>query len=438
MKFLSSRKIHKLKLTNRFVELGRAVRELTGKLDENDPAIGEFEKKFAHLLGFEEGVVYPHARLAVQYCLESFGLEKNSEVLMTPLSIADMVNSIHIAGLKPKFVDIEPVTFNFDVQALERAITPECKVLLITYLAGIVPDLDPILALAKKYDLKVIEDCSQAFGCRYRGQPVGSFGDVAVFSLTNFKFVSSLFGAMVLSRDKELLGYLRKRYAEEMIPADRKVLLRHALKNLLYLVLFSRWIFSYATYFLVLALEYINPDITYRLYSGNIRVALGEPGNRLLDRFPSRYFCRYTGAQARLGLASLRRAERAAEIRARHGERLRQALRAPGLTVAQPVEGTHHAYWRYPILVPTEAEPLKKHLLLDGIDSATPFLALCSQEAGFEPYHFPTPVAAAFKERALILEIDESLSAADIDRMAGSVNRFGQQGKPFELPILQN
>lgn len=430
-RLLSSQKVNKLKLTNSFWELIRAFFRLGGDLSpekENAKSvISRFEREFAKSFGTPHAIIFPHARVALKYILDAYGFEKGSEILMTPLTIGDIVNSIHLAGHRPRFVDIEYDSLNFDLEEMEKAITPKSKAILITYIGGVVPNLDRILEIAKKFNLKVIEDASQAVFSSYRNRWIGTWGDVAFFSLTNFKVISSLFGGMILTADSKLTSQLRDCYASEMLPPTRGILVRHCFKNIVYSVLFSRWFFSYFTYFLVLMLEYLAPQLTYRLYSGNIKVILGDFKNRLLDTFPKSYLCRFTAAQAELGLASLSRASRVASVRTQNGERLRTHLNpSVKLTVPSLVDGALNAYWRFSILTPY-ADGLKKRLLLAGIDTAKTFFTLCSETPGFELYHSHTPQAAQYKREALILEIDESISPSGIDYLSKTMNRFFEE-----------
>src|SRR5208337_1423405 len=168
--WLSPKKIHKLKLTNSWHTLLAALfKILFGKLVRSDKTI-KLEKAFKERFNVKSAIMFPHARIALHFILKSMNLEKGDEVLMTPLTIADMVNSIHTLGLKPVFVDIEPDTYCFDVKQLEKSITSRSKVILITYIFGIVPDVIAIKKIAQEHGLKIIEDCSQCFDASYKCQ----------------------------------------------------------------------------------------------------------------------------------------------------------------------------------------------------------------------------------------------------------------------------
>lgn len=420
----SHRKIHKLKLTNRFNELLIAFLRITfGKLARSEKT-KELEQAFKTRFGTKRSIIFPHARTALHFILKSMNLEKGSEVLMTPLTIADMVNSIHTLGLKPVFVDIELDTLCIDPEQLKKAITPRSKAVLITYIFGIVPDITKIKKIAQEHGLKVIEDCSQCFDASYNGQKIGTFGDAAFFSLTNFKVCSSLFGGMIVTNNEEMANRLDNFRNNNLLPAQNSMLSKLLVKDLIYTIFFSRWFFSYFTYFVVLVLENIDPKITYRLYSGNIKVILGQHGNRLFEVFPSDYLADYSDAQADVGLASLARAKEITSLRIKNGELFREQLKdISNIKVPFKLDGAVNVYWRFPV-INNDMMGLKKFLLQHGIDSAPSYLTLCSKEPGFEIYHASMPNAERLKNGTLVVEVNEELSEDDIRFTASLIRSY--------------
>jgi dTDP-4-amino-4,6-dideoxygalactose transaminase len=358
--FLRSNKIHKLQLTNKFSELFIAfLSVIFGKLSFSAKT-KKFEETFGLRFGTGSSLIFPHARIAFHFILKAMNFEKGSEIIMAPLTIADMVNSIHTLGLKPVFVDVEADSFCMDPQKLKDAITSKSKAILITYLFGIVPDISKIKAIADEYGLKIIEDCSQCFDASYNGQKVGNFSDAAFFSLTNFKICSSLFGGMVITNDKKIATELRELREKELLPPKKSMLLKLLVKDLIYTVFFSRWIFSYFTYFIVVFLENLNPKITYRLYSGNIKVLLGGFENKLYEKFPSDYLAKYSDIQAEAGLKSLERASLTTAARIHNGEKLRKMLEGvKGVRIPLKLQNSVNVYWRFPI-VSEDLKGLKK------------------------------------------------------------------------------
>lgn len=422
--WLSPNKVHKLQLTNRFMELARAWKMISaGDLSRGGKA-QQLEEAFRQRFNVSSALILPHARTALYCILRSLDLKDGDEVLMPPLTIADMVNSIHAAGLRPVFVDIELDTCCIDADKIEQSITPRSKVLLVTYLFGLVPNVAKIRDVARKHGLILIEDCSQCLDGVYDGQPVGTFGEAAFFSLTNFKVCSSLFGGMVITNNEGFAERLRCLRETDMLPAKPSILRAHIIKNMIYTFAFSKFMFSYFTYFVVLGLEKLDPRITYRLYSGNIKVLLKDFENTLVSQFPSNYLLDYTDAQAYVGLASLSRAAKSAAARKRNGDLLISLLKDnPNLKIPTTADNTVNVYWRFPVLT-KDLDGLKKCLLEHGIDSSPTYLCLCSKEPAFKPYHRQLPNAERLKKEVLIVEVHEGVREKDIRHMASVINQY--------------
>lgn len=426
--WLSPNKIHKLKLTNSLcVLLSALFKILFGRLACSEQT-QRLEEAFKNRFKTKTAVIFPHARTALHFILKSLRLEEGDEVLMTPLTIADMVNSIHTAGLRPVFVDIELDTFSFDIEQLRKFVTPRSKVILVTYIFGIVPDMEKIQQIARENNLKIIEDASQCFDASYKGQIIGTFGEAAFFSLTNFKICSSLFGGMVITNNEELANSLAVFRRENLITPQSPVLLNLVLKDIIYSIFFSKWIFSYFTYFVIYLLEKISPMVTYRLYSGNVKVILGLKGNELLPDFPQDYLLGYTDVQAAVGLNSLIKAGERTAARIKNGDLLRELLKGvPGIKIPVRLQGAVNVYWRFPV-ISEDMDGLKRFLLDYGIDSAPTYLSLCSKEKGFEAYHRSLPNAEKLKEGVLVVEVNEDLREKDVYLTASLVQRYFKRG----------
>ena len=129
-----------------------------------------------------------------------------------------------VAGLKPVFADVDPRTFTLSPEAMERAITPNTRAVLPTHLYGLPCDMDPILALARRHNLKVIEDCAHSLGATYRGRPAGTFGDASFFSFQAFKPLNTYGGGMAWMRDAELSRCVGEMADAEPWPEEKRVL----------------------------------------------------------------------------------------------------------------------------------------------------------------------------------------------------------------------
>ena len=146
------------------------------------PEVAAFEQDFAAYCGAAECIALNSGTSALHLALLAAGIGPGDEVITTPFTFVASVAAVLYAGARPVLVDIDPRSFTLDPTKIEAAITPRTKALLPVHLYGHPADMDPILEVARRHGLIVIEDAAQAHGAKYKGRPVGSLGDMACFS----------------------------------------------------------------------------------------------------------------------------------------------------------------------------------------------------------------------------------------------------------------
>ncbi len=144
--------------------------------------VDAFEKAFAQYCSAKYCIGVGNGTDALFIALRTLGIGKGDEVITVANSFIATSEAISLTGARVVFVDIDAKTYNIDVNQIEAKITPNTKAIVPVHLYGQPADMDPILALAKKYGLRVVEDCAQAHGARYKGRPIGTMGDAATFS----------------------------------------------------------------------------------------------------------------------------------------------------------------------------------------------------------------------------------------------------------------
>src|SRR4051794_30687898 len=141
-----------------------------------------FEREFAEYSGAASGIALNSGTSALHLALLATGIRAGDEVITVPFTFVATVAAIGYIGAKAVFVDVDPATFTMDVNQLEAAITPRTKAIVPVHLYGQTADMDPIMAIARRHNLVVIEDACQAHGAAYNGRPIGSLADAACFS----------------------------------------------------------------------------------------------------------------------------------------------------------------------------------------------------------------------------------------------------------------
>ena len=164
-----------------------------------------FEKEFAEWSGTDYAVALANGTVALDLALKALGIGAGDEVIVTSRTFLASVSSIVNAGAMPVFADVDLDSQNFSAQTIQAVLTPRTKALICVHLAGWPCDMDPIMALANEYGLKVIEDCAQAHGAHYKGRPVGSIGHIGAWSFCQDKIMTTGGeGGMVTTNDRQL------------------------------------------------------------------------------------------------------------------------------------------------------------------------------------------------------------------------------------------
>lgn len=172
--------------------------------------VKEFEKEFAAFCSAEQAVGVSSGTAALALALLALDIGKGSEVITTPNTFIATVGAVSHIGARPVLVDVDAESYNIDVSRIEEAITKKTRAIIPVHLYGQPSDMDAVLQLAKKHNLKVVEDACQAHGAEYRGQRVGSFGDISAFSFYPGKNLGAYGdGGAVVTNTSELAERIR-------------------------------------------------------------------------------------------------------------------------------------------------------------------------------------------------------------------------------------
>lgn len=172
-------------------------------------AVATLEAQFRTWLPVKHAYAFSSGRAALHAILETLSLRPDDEVLLQAYTCVAVPDPILWASAKPVYVDCAENTFKMSPVDLERKITVKSRVLIIQHTFGLPADMDALLAIAKKHNLFVIEDCAHALGAEYNGKRVGTFGDAAFFSFGRDKVISSVFGGMVVTVDDTIARRLK-------------------------------------------------------------------------------------------------------------------------------------------------------------------------------------------------------------------------------------
>jgi len=183
-----------------------------------DKVIKEYQQKFARFFGAKHTFAFWKGRIGLYALLRALDVGASDEVILPGYTCVMNVNPIKYVGARPVYVDIEPVTFNINVNLLKEKITNKTKVIIAQHTYGYPCEMDTIMEIAKSSGIYVIEDCCLALGSKYKGKMVGTFGRAGYFSSQWNKPYTTGLGGMLITSDRELAERIESIAANEMCP----------------------------------------------------------------------------------------------------------------------------------------------------------------------------------------------------------------------------
>ncbi|MCM1231283.1 MAG: DegT/DnrJ/EryC1/StrS aminotransferase family protein [Ruminococcus flavefaciens] len=176
----------------------------SGWISSEGPFVSQFEDKMCEKAGRKYGIAVSNGTAALEVAMQAIGIGAGDEVLMPTFTIISCAMAVTKLGAKPVLVDSKIDTWNMNVDELESKITSRSKAILMVHLYGLPVEADKVLEIAKKYNLKIIEDAAEMHGQTYRGKACGSFGDLSTFSFYPNKHVTTGEGGMIVTDDEKL------------------------------------------------------------------------------------------------------------------------------------------------------------------------------------------------------------------------------------------
>ena len=372
------------------------------------PSIALFEKAFAKHLGGGHAVATSFGRMAFLYILKAFQFPPGSEIIFPALTFWVIPELARVAGFKPVFVDVDAETFNLDPEAFECAVTANTVAVVPTHLYGLSCDMDPILSIARRKKLAVIEDCAHSLGATYKGQRVGTLGDASFFSFQTLKPLNTYGGGMAFIRDSSLAQRVTDLASAEQEP-PRGAILKKLLQGRIQRIFTRPAAFTFSAFPILYAASWLNarPD-----------VYLWEK-IRPLSPLPHSYTQKYSNVQAALGLAGLEHLEEWTLRTQSHASMMGQLLKdLLGVVTPKLPPESQHVYYQYCVYVP-DRDDLVKRCIRRGVDIETLHVDVCTQLPLFGP--ISRAVGAERAATAVQLPIYESLSDSQVALVAKRV-----------------
>ncbi len=403
---------HRIEAT--FSDYARILQSLLRRREEPD-TFTRFERAFCDYVDCRHAVAVSSGRLGLHVLLKQLNLAPGSEVIVPAFNLFAVVEQFRGAGLVPRFCDVRRDDLNIDVEAAARLVTPKTRVLLVTHMFGHPADMRPLLDLARRHNLIVVEDCAHALGSQYHGRMVGTFGTAAIHSFSVLKLVTTFGGGMVTMDDDDLFEGVRCELARLNVERPRAAGLMRAVTGSIMDIATRPFVFSFGAWPVLRMLRAVKPDIQQRMMT--------ERPQRTAALTPKRV-ARMHPFQAMLGRRQLSRVERSIGRRGQVCRWLDEAL--TGIEQVRLLDhnrvGRHNGLY-YGILADSAPE-LSAHLFRRGIDSETSEYLNCADLEIYREYRTACPVAGDIQRRILRLPSYPSLSKRDAGRIALTIREF--------------
>ena len=191
------------------LEIQAVVDVLRGSRLSLGPKLQEFEQAVASYIGVPYGIAVSSGTAGLHLCVRALGIGPGDEVIVPSFTFIAAANVIRYEGATPVFVDIDRSTLNLDAAEVERAITPRTRAIMVVHTFGVSAAMDAFISIARRHNLRVIEDACESIGAEFLGQRVGGFGDAAVFAFYPNKQITTGEGGMIVTRDERLAREMR-------------------------------------------------------------------------------------------------------------------------------------------------------------------------------------------------------------------------------------
>ena len=371
------------------------------------PHVAAFESAFASRLG--EGVhatATSYGRMAFYYLLQAYGFPPGSEVVFPALTFWVMPEMARVAGLTPVFADVDPVSFNMTADSLARVVSPRTVAVVPTHLWGLPCDMREIVAVAREHRLRVIEDCAHALGARYRGRPVGTLGDAAIFSFQMLKPLNAYGGGMAVTRNPAVAARVAQLAAAEP-PPDRDHVKQRLWHGRVQRIATRPAIFTWTMFPLLYTLTRLHLSLDMYFWEKI----------RPLDPLPLDYRLRISNVQAAIALEGLQYLEEWTARTQQNAASMTALLRdVPGIQVPTAPADRTHAYYQFCAYVP-ERDAVVEACLKRAVDIETLHVDVCTEVDLFGPPRRPTP-GARQATQTIQIPVYESLTVEPLQRVA--------------------
>jgi len=382
---------------------------------EDCKSVHNFEHAIEQAHNAKYAICTPRARVAIFIAIKSL-MPDGGEVILSPNTIADVINMVICAGAKPVFCDIDPATGNLDPERVAERISPATRMILVTHIYGLMAPMDSLRELTRRHNLLLVEDAAQAFGARQNGIYAGSGGDAGIYSFGMAKNLMAFQGGMLVTNHDDLAVTARNMLAQWPV-ARRIQLAKQILSCLCKDVATINPLFSHLLFPIFRIAYRKNIHAITRLMETELDL------NRKTT-FPVHYKERISGVQACVALKKIERVQRDFEHRLACARIYYEGLKdLPSLTLPPMLEDGSHVYNYYPIGC-DERVDLRMHMLNKNCDAALQHMKNTADLPAFKDFYSDCPHARRWANRTIMLPNYSRCSFEQVHRNIVAIRDF--------------
>ena len=374
------------------------------------------EQKLSEKFNKEYCIFVPQARVGIYLAIKSLIRNNKKEIVLSPYTIADVVNMVICAGAIPVFADISRNSCNITPESVRKRLTPNTAAVMITHLHGIPADPVDFQNLCDSKGLPLVEDAAQAFGAKLCNKAVGSFGKIGIFSFGRYKNITSFYGGAVLTDDKEITESIRKEISSYS-PMPKRKLLKRGLDCLIKDLLTAPGIYHFFTYQLVKAAKRKKLNIILKHIEAELDLSLK-------NEFPDSYKDFPLSVQAEMVLSKLDSVDSDTKVRISNAKIYHQHLSHLHnlITPSLATDGSS-IYTCYPVQYEFRDE-LVTRLLDFGCDIGVQHIKNCADLPAFQAFYRDCPNARATANETIMLPTYPAFGGKNIERTAQAVRKI--------------
>jgi dTDP-4-amino-4,6-dideoxygalactose transaminase len=357
----------------------------------------------------------PQARMGIYLAIKAI-VKPGQKIILSPYTIADVINMVICAGAKPVFADIDSKSCNIDPAEVEKLIDDNTCALMVTHLHGLSCQMESFTEICKSHNLLLIEDAAQSFGAKLNGRFVGSFGDAGIYSFGMYKNITAFFGGMVVTPHQEIY---EKIYNEiSLFPyTEAGSFLKKMTMGLATGIATSSPAFQLLIYHIFRFGHLHNIKAINRFVETELDLSRK-------DSIPEKYLRRMTPMQARLLLLRLNKVERDNAIRIRYAEIYHEGLAdLPKIALPPLRTDGSHIYTYYPIQFHDRAS-LIRWMMKHYRDVGKQHLKNCADLPAFKEYYRDCPKARKTAEETILLPTYPRYTEEEVQHNIKTIRAF--------------